>query len=176
MNNMKRLALVLSLLCLSGCSSLKDATGEFVSDAIKANIEKQVDSKLAERGLTRDEILKLIDMDDDGKVSTSEALATIKEATKDFVSLEGKQLVDEKLKEFGNTVASKNDLDTSSRDALIQLLLASGTLVMGYLTKQVFSAKNDGKRDARIAILEKVLQKDLNGDGVIGNNVEPPTA
>lgn len=175
MNNMKRLALLLSISLLSGCSALKEATGDYVSEAVKQTIEKEVENKLKERSLTKEEIVNLIDTNADGKITTAETLNTVKEVAKDYASIEGQKIIDEKIKLLSTTLASKTDLDQSSKDNLISLLVAAGTLLSGYLTKQVVSAKNDGKRDARISVLEKVLQKDLDGDGTIGD-VAKPTA
>ena len=54
------------------------------------------------------------------------------------------------------------------------------TTIITYLTKQVFSAKTDGKRDTEIAkgaarmdALERLLGKDLDHDGMIGRNGDP---
>ena len=41
-------------------------------------------------------------------------------------------------------------------------------IIIAYLGKQVYSAKQDGKRDQKIAVMEKLIHKDLDGDGIIG--------
>lgn len=174
MNNMKRIVLLpiifLTLGLSSGCASLKEATGEYVTESVVMAIEKKVDEKLAERKLSRDEIVKLIDENVDGKVSSEEAFKTVKELAKDYASITGQQIVDAKIKEISEKLVSKSELEGKNQEMFNYLIITFGGLLSSYLGKQWLTAKSDGHRDARITVLEKLLQKDIDGDGVIGNN------
>lgn len=157
---MKKIILML-FLSLTGCSSLKENVGEYVSDAVRQKITNDIDAILEKRGLSLKEIKQAADLNNDGSVNSNETILGLKEMTKDYVLLEAKNYVEKKLAE---STASKGDLECKSKE-LWQWVLG---LVAAYLGKQIYSAKNDGKRDARIAILEKFTGQDLDEDGVVG--------
>lgn len=175
---MNRIALLaLLILPFTGCSSLKDATGDYIIEAVTGNVTAAVDAKLNERGLSLDEIKKVADLDGSGAVSQEELLKSTRLAVEDMVIAKmgplGAGLRDEikAATEDMVTADSMGDLKEKGQTNLWALVLA----VIGYLTKQVFSAKSDGKRDkeiaeskTRLAMMEKLLQKDIDGDGTIG--------
>jgi len=152
--------LLLSLLPLAGCGSLKAATGEYVTEAVRDDIAKRVDDLLEKRGLSVEEIKKATDGDDSGNITRAEVYGTIKDMTRDYVMLEAKSYVDGKLSNH----ATKGEVETAG-EKFWQWLLGLITL---YLGKQLYSQKGDHKRDQRLALLEKVVHKDLDGDGIIG--------
>lgn len=178
------------LLSVSGCSALKERTGEYVSEAVVDHIAEKIDQRLERRGLSIAEIRSVTDINNDGTVDMNEIKETarlaagelvtahtdqwarrqqeeLREATRKFVTFDEQTTVKSKLQDFWNWLL-----------ATIAGLVAT---VVGYLTKQVFSAKSDGRRDAEIAkahartdALERLLGRDLNNDGRIGG--EPITA
>lgn len=166
---------------MTGCASLKDKTGEFVTEAVQDRIISKVDELLARRNLTLTEIQQILDQDGSNEIDSAEVLTFVKDLSKDYMLLEGKELVDRKLAELQNNLVSQDELRTKSSEFWNWLMSAVGILVSSYLGKQIVSARSDGKRDARIALIEKILQKDLNGDGTIGaiavsngDGVNPP--
>lgn len=156
-------AFVLSLLLLTtmaGCGSIKAATGEYVTEAVKEDIARRLDEVLEKRGLSGKEIKSAIDENNDNTVSRDEVYGTIKEMTRDYVLLEARNYVEGKLQ----IAATKDDVN-SAGNRFWQWFLG---LIAAYLSKQLWSQKQDNKRDQRIALLEKFVHKDLDGDGLIG--------
>lgn len=152
------------VLTSSGCGTLKQATGEYVTEAVRDKIVADVDELLEKRGLSVKEIKEVTDQNGDGKVDRKEILDTVKGATRDYVLLEARNYVEEKMEQNRQNAVSKGEL-AGTASSIWNWLLG---LIAAYLTKQIYSAKRDGKRDERIALLEKTLGKDLDGDGVIG--------
>lgn len=163
---MKKELFLIIVLSLGGCSSFKEDVGEYVADAVKQKISSDVDAVLEKRGLSLKEIKQAADINNNGTITKDEALTSIKEMTKNYVLLEARNYVEKKLTE---STASKSDVESKSKE-LWQWILG---LVAAYLTKQVWSAKNDGKRDSRIAILEKVTGQDLDENGTVGTVTDP---
>ena len=177
------------VLTLSGCSALKERTGEFVSEAVVDHIAEKVDQRLERRGLSIAQIRSITDLNGDGSVDMNEVRQTARlaagevaiaqtehwaksqqekldAATRRFVTIDENTTVKSKLADFWNY--------------LLATIGALVTAVISYLTKQVFSAKSDGKRDAEIAsakarmdALERLTGRDLNHDGQIGSNGDP---
>lgn len=186
---MRHLCLAFILLTASGCSALKERTGEYVSEAVVDHIAEKVDQRLERRGLSISQIRSITDLNNDGSVDMSEVRETARlaagevatshtddwarrqrdewnAASKNFITIDENTTVKGKIAEFwtwlGATIA-----------ALISTIIA-------YLTKQILSAKSDGRRDADIArqtartdALERLLGKDLDNDGMIGHNRTP---
>ena len=159
----------LIVLTSSGCGSLKQATGEYVTDAVRQKIVADVDGLLEKRGLSVTEIKNVTDENNDGRINQAEILSTVKGATRDYVLLEARNWVESKMAENQTNAASKGDLQNTAANFWNWIL----GLIAAYLTKQIYSAKKDGKRDERIAVLEKLSGKDLDGDGHIGGAPEP---
>ncbi len=183
---MRRLLLVTLMLSVTGCSALKERTGEYVTESVVDHIAEKVDQRLERRGLSISQIKGVTDLNDDGVVDMAEVRETaklagrevalseaerwkresqeeLKAATKQFVTADDQSTVKSKLQDFWNYLL-----------ATIGALVAT---VVSYLTKQVFSAKSDGRRDAEIAkaaartdALERLLGRDLNNDGRIGSD------
>jgi len=158
----------LIVLTSSGCGALKQATGEYVTDAVRQKIVADVDDLLDKRGLSVTEIKHATDQNNDGHIDRTELLSTVKGATRDYVLLEARNYVEQKMAENRAQAVSQGDLQSTASNFWNWIL----GLIAAYLTKQIYSAKKDGKRDERIAILEKIANKDLDGDGKIGG-VEP---
>lgn len=184
---MKKIIFILLLTFLPGCSALKEKTGEFVTEAVVQKITNDVEEVLDRRGLSIDEIQAVADLNDDGETTTSEMFDTVKESAKDFALLETRNFVERKFEEWqaglvtqeqleselGNElvakgIVTKEELETNKSQIWLYIVGAFGSLISTYLGKQVWSAKQDGKRDQRIAALEKAMQKDIDGDGKIG--------
>lgn len=145
---MRRLfPLLLVMLPWTGCAALQRQAGEYVVDATKQEVERRVDEALAIRGVTRQEIV--------AAVGEQPLVDVIKETVKDTALA----VAETKLKEF--TEKHEDSPDPYSVSALIALVVA-------YLMKQVVTAKKAGANDARLAIIEKLVQKDINGDGKVG--------
>jgi hypothetical protein len=173
------------LLFATGCGIFKDATGEYVSEAVVDHIAEKVDQRLERRGLSIEKIRDVTDLDDDGKVDLSEVKETAKLAAVDLVEAENakRQKAWEDAAEKFVTIDDQSTVKGKLQDFWNYLIATIGALVMAvisYLTKQVFSAKSDSKRDVEIAkaharqdMLERLLGKDLNQDGQIGRNGDP---
>ena len=149
---LKKLFLV-ALLATPGCSALKSDVGDYVTDAVVQKIEADVEAKLQTRGVSLAEIKSVTDANGDGKITPQEVLSVTKGFAKDFILLEAQKFVSQKMQD----VPTKNDLESKSKEFWYWLITAVGTLLVGYLGKQVASAKADGHRDRRIAIVEKLL-------------------
>lgn len=164
----KFITLLLVILPLCGCASFKESVGEYVTEAVTKKVISDVDSLLDKRGLSRSEIKNVLDENNDGTVDRSEILEATKSATRDAVLLEAKNAIDERIASYQANLVHNGSLESHMSKIWIYLL----TIISGYLGKQVYSAKQDSKRDQRLALLEKILQRDIDGDGNIGL---PPT-
>lgn len=187
---MKRYVLALLLLTtMPGCSALKEKTGEFVTEAVVDHIAEKVDQRLERRGLSISQIQSITDLNSDGRVDMSEIRETARLAGREVAVAESERWQRESRTEWD--AATKKFVTTDEntsvkgklRDFWNWLLATFGLLIstiVGYLTKQVFSAKSDGKRDTEIArahartdALERLLGRDLDNDGQIGHNGSP---
>jgi len=188
---MTRLILVALLLSLAGCASLKDKAVDYLKDEALEQVAKAVDKQLEKRGLSLDELKRVTDVDLDGSISSKDVMTTVKETAKDLVALELERrgsVARDELEAKLKAVAGARDVDDLKRIVEAQDVAGSRTLgllitaLLGYLGKQVVSAKSDGRRDAELAVnrteistakerinaFEKLVQKDLDGDGSIG--------
>lgn len=161
------------LICLplfsTGCASFKEDVGKYVTEAVRDKITADIDGLLERRGLSRKEIKDVIDENNDGKIDRAEILAVTKAATRDAVLLEAKKMIDQQIATNRANFVNNGDLSSKFNEIFLWLL----GLISAYLGKQVYSAKQDGKRDQRIAVMEKLLHRDLDGDGMIGSNGTP---
>jgi len=174
MNKLYLALISFTLVFASGCAALKEKTGEYVADALRDKIVSDVDDLLEKRGLSRDELKKIADENNDGSLSQKEVIDTAKNMAKDYALLESKNYIEEKIKEANSRIKTAEERNSSTLKDRIEVK-ANGVLVYllgliaAYLGKQVWSAKKDGHRDNRISALEKMTNKDLDGDGVIGS-------
>lgn len=167
---MKKILLILTLVfTLSGCASFKQELGDYVKEAVTKSVETTIDRKLADRGLSITEIKSAVDANRDGKLSGAEVIGALKDTAKDAAVLEAKKLVDDKLAQLQAQMVSKDQLETKSSQLWYYGLTTILTLISAYLGKQIKDAKTNTSRDHRIAMLEKALQTDLDGDGRIGD-------
>jgi hypothetical protein len=171
MNKLVHAVVLLGLLSTSGCAALKETTGEYIIESVTSKVTDSIETQLNVRGLSLKDLQSLADDDGDGQVNMAEIRDTVKDMTKDFVLLQGQDLVEDKVAEYSRNFVQNSDLDNKSKDWLLALLGSMGAAISTYLGKQVYSAKKDGKRDERIAVIEKLLQKDLDGDGRVGDDV-----
>lgn len=160
------LLLIISL--TSGCASFKQEVGDYVKEAVTKSIEKSIDEKLSQRGLSVTEIKAAVDTNKDGKVSSTEVYTAFKETAKDAAMVEAKKLVDDKIAQLQAQSVTKGDLEHQGKSHWNNLLLSLLGLLSAYLGKQINDTRNNTHRDNRIAMLEKLLQRDLDGDGEIG--------
>ena len=187
---MRQTILIMLLLAGSpGCAGLKEKTGEFVTEAVVDHIAEKVDQRLERRGLSIAQIQSIADLNNDGSVDMTEVRETARAAGRDIALAESERWQRESQTEW--KAASKQfvtiDENTTVKSKLhdfwnwlVATVAALVSTVVAYLTKQVFSAKSDGRRDASIAkaearmdALERLLGRDLNNDGVIGLNGPP---
>lgn len=169
-NNMRYIVpIILLLTSLCGCASFKEDVGNYVKEAVVKSVETSIDEKLSARGLSVNEIKAAVDANRDGKISSTEVYSTIKETAKDAAVIEAKKLVDDKIAQLQSQAVTKSDLDHQGRSHWNSLLISLLGLLSAYLGKQIRDTKLDTHRDNRIAMLEKLLQKDLDGDGQIGD-------
>lgn len=166
-----KLAILIFLFSLVGCSSFKESVGEYVTEAVHQKIMVDVDALLEKRGLSRQEFKDVLDKNNDGKIDRAEILASTKAATRDAVLLEAKKMVDQHIADNRTNFVNTGDVKSMLNELWLWIL----GLISAYLGKQVYSAKQDGKRDQRLALLENLLQRDIDGDGNIGS-VSPPPA
>jgi hypothetical protein len=183
---MKYLLIVLTIITATSCSALKERTGQFVSESVVTHIADTIDDRLERRGLSLGKIKQIADLNNDGKVDLEEVKRTAKLAAGEALlaktdSIEKRQR--EKWKEATKNLVTRDEqlgIKGDVNDFWMWLKATIGMLVAAvcsYLTKQVFSAKRDGRRDTEIAkgharmdALERLLGKDLNQDGQIGTN------
>lgn len=174
---------IILLIINTGCSSFKEEVGAYVTEAIKGQVVSEIDSLLQNRGLSISEFEKLADTNRDNKVDKSELLDTVRDSTKDYVLLETKDYIENKISEADERIRiaeEKAAVSSSIYDKVVSELESQVNefwkyilgILVAYLGKQIWSAKKDGKRDERIAVLEKLLGKDLDGDGKIGSETE----
>lgn len=157
-------AVIFALGTLAGCSSVKEATGDYVVEAVSEKVTADVNKILDQRGLSLSQITSATDQNNDGKLDRTEIIESVKETTRDYVLLEAKNYIENTIEENKREAATKTDIEATKTHILNWIL----GLIAAYLGKQIVSAKRDGKRDERIAILEKLLNKDIDGDGSIG--------
>jgi hypothetical protein len=188
---MRHLLLILILLAGPGCAHLKDKTGAFVSEAVVDHIAEKIDAKLEHRGLSLSAIKSITDLNGDGRVDLDEVKATARLAVGDLVTAKADTFARQQRadwKEATKNLVTRDEatgLKGDVKDFWLWLKATIGMLfgtIGSYLTKQVFSAKSDGKRDAAIAksearmdALERLTGRDLNNDGQIGSNGGPAT-
>ena len=168
---MKKYLMLLSLSLLMGCSALREQTGQYVTDAVVESITQKVDGLLSKRGLSVGEIRNVLDTNNDQALDRGEILDSAKETAKDVAMIEAKRLVEQQMEANTKNMVSASDLDKSKYEQWNWIL----GLVAAYLGKQIYSAKQDSKRDQKLAVVEKLLNKDLDGDGKIGAT-EPSAA
>ena len=157
--------LLLLIFIFSGCSALKEKTGEYVTEAVVEKITADIDKLLEKRGLSVKEIKNVVDLNSDRAVSKEEVFATVKELARDYAIIEAKNVIDEKIAENNKNFTSQGELKSKLSEFWNWIL----GLLSAYLGKQILSAKNDGKRDQRLALLEKTFNRDFDGDGSIGS-------
>jgi hypothetical protein len=183
------LLLAILLLSLSGCGLFKEQTGAFVSEAVADHIAEKVDARLDRRGLSIDKIKNVTDLNNDGKVDLAEVARTAKLAAGELLIAQTstwEREQQEKWRRATENLVTRDEeagLKGDVQDFWLWLKATIGLLVTtigGYLTKQVFSAKSDGRRDAEIAkgharmdALERLTGRDLDHDGMIGANGTP---
>lgn len=156
------------LLCLSlltGCGALKEQTGEFVTGAVVDHITQKVDDLLEKRGLSVSELRDALDDNGDQTIDRTEILDSAKETAKDVALAEAQRLVAQQIEDNTKNMVNATDLEKQKYELWNWIL----GLVAAYLGKQIYSAKQDGKRDQKIAVVEKLLNRDIDGDGKIGN-------
>jgi DNA-binding transcriptional MerR regulator len=148
------------------------------------HIAEELDKRLDRRGLSLREIRGVTDINNDGKVDLEEVRETAKLAVGQLVASQAESWAreqEEKWREATKNLVTRDEeagLKGDVADFWAWLKATMGALfaaIVTYLTKQVFSAKSDGKRDVEIAkgaarqdMLEKMLGRDLDGDGDIG--------
>lgn len=180
------LPLYLLACLLTGCESLKERTGEFVTEAVADHIADKVDARLEQRGLSIAQLKDVVDVNGDGKVDMTEVRETARLAAGQIAmaqTQEWQRSSQERWQEATQNLVTRDEqtgVKGDVQDFWMWLKATIGLLVTtigGYLTKQVFSAKSDGKRDASIAkaearmdALERLTGRDLNHDGQIGSN------
>ena len=190
-----RYLLGLLLLSTAGCGLLKDRTGEFVTEAVVDHIADEIDQRLERRGLSIAQIESVVDINDDGKVDMAEVKEAARLAAGEVALSQTQQWEQSSRTRWAEATQNLVTRDEQEgvkgdvKDFWLWLKATIGMLVAtvgSYLTKQVFSAKSDGRRDAEIAkaharqdMMERLLGRDLNNDGRIGSNggpVLPPAA
>jgi DNA-binding transcriptional MerR regulator len=165
--------LLLSLLSLFvGCTALKEETGAYVTEAIADNITQKVDKLLETRGLSVAEIRGALDTNGDQTINRQEIVDTATGAAKDVAIAEAQRLVQQQIEENSKKMVSANDLDKQKYEIWNWIL----GLVAAYLSKQIYSAKQDSKRDQKLAVVEKLLNRDIDGDGKIGSPADASPA
>lgn len=181
--------LLVTVLLTTGCGALKASTGEFVTEAVVDHIAAKVDERLIQRGLTVDKLTRIADLNNDGKVDLAEVSRTAKLAAGEVLLAQTsawEQRQREKWEKATKNLVTRdeqNGIKGDVKDFMAWIAATFGLLITSiitYLTKQVFSAKSDGKRDTEIAkgaarmdALERLLGKDLDHDGMIGRNGDP---
>ncbi len=147
--------LLLLLLTLTGCQTTKQAVGEYVAEALQTHTLARLDTQLATYNTSIAEIKSALDTNNNQVHGAQELVLASKQTIQDAA-----------LMELHKAVVAGGK---GSQSELLNYLLG---LVAAYLAKQVYSAKSDGKRDARIQVLEKLLHRDIDGDGVVGKGSE----
>jgi len=169
---MKKLLLLSFLSLFTGCAALKEQTGTYVTDAIVDNITQKVDKLLETRGLSVTEIRGALDSNGDQTIDKQEIVDSATGAAKDVAIAEAQRLVQQQIEDNTKKMVSATDLEKQKYELWNWIL----GLVAAYLGKQIYSAKQDSKRDQKLAVVEKLLNRDIDGDGKIGGADPAPTA
>lgn len=182
------------IITLSGCGAFKEKTGEFVTEAVVSHIAEEVDRRLDRRGLSIAQIRSITDLNGNGAVTLSEVRETARLAAGEIAVAQTSAWERRQREEWETATQNLVTRDEQAgikgdvKDFWLWLKATIGMLIAtigSYLTKQVFSAKSDGKRDAEIAAakarmdaLERLTGRDLDQDGQIGGNgacpIPPP--
>lgn len=153
------------LISLSGCSAIKQSIVNSIKEGVTNEVVSQVDKKLSERGLSIQEIKTVADADDNGEVTRAEVFQTVRDLATDYVEI--------KLQDAQEEVESTK---TGLWGTLASIIL----MVLTYVVRELRTSKTHGNYEARLNMLEKMLNRDLDGDGDIGDqpikpNPEPVT-
>ena len=154
----------------AGCQTTKEAVGNYVVEATTQELLNRLDRTLANHNTSLAQITSVLDTNHDGQTTRTEVLAETSETIKDAATAEA-------LKYINSTIQSNNDKilalaatgQSTTKHELINYILG---LVAAYLAKQIYSAKADGKRDAKLLLLERLTNRDIDGDGVVGGSGE----
>ena len=112
---MKYILALVMFLAFTGCASIKDAAEDYVSEEVKQVIEKKIDEKLAQRGLSIAEIKSELDLNHDGTVTKAETLAALKLVAKDTALRTAERVVDARLAKAQANLVSQDQLDSKHK-------------------------------------------------------------
>jgi hypothetical protein len=148
-------------LLLQGCAWTKEKVGDYVTTAAAESMVRRIDAELHKRDLSLAELKHAADLNDDGALTKDEIIQTAKLGLGDYLDLrfeKQKHRVLSSIAPVGSGVGG--DRSNGEGTSIWKQILSVLGLITLYLLKQVWSAKQDAKRDARIAIIEKAT----NGD------------
>jgi len=122
---------------------------------VEQHIADEIDKKLAEKGLSIEQLKRDVAVNDSsGNVSVAQ---TFKEVAKDSALIEANRLVQAKLAEYQQQIATKGELDSTSEKIWYRILTGLGGLLSLYLGKQVVTQGRAASHGARIDALEKIF-------------------
>jgi hypothetical protein len=145
-----RIGCLITVLFLSGCASFKEDVGNYVADAVKESVSKQLDEKLAAKNLSIAEVKSdLVLSDPRGTVGL------IKDLTEAFVIVEAHKVVDQKVADA--KLVSQDQLEGHATRFSHYIMATAGSFILGLLGKLLHSAKNNAVFDHRLKVVEKLL-------------------
>ena len=171
----------------TGCSAVKARTGEYVTEAVVDHLTKKFEEKLDERGLSIAEITSVVDVDQDGKMSSDEVKSAVKDATLEALAARTSKLQEEQRAEWDSATSklqerltaklTGTEQERAQATTLMQDLWAwikAGVALLVFtLLSQLWGHHKQGKTSSKLVTMEKLLQRDLDGDGHIGAPPEP---
>lgn len=182
---MRHLILLL-VTATAGCQAVKDKATDYLSEVAVDQITRAVDKKLEDRGLSVAQLKTLADSDKDGGVTPSEVTALVKSTALDLVELKATQISDQSKADLEQRIKALAQVkDVEELRAAADTHLKGGALsvfglVVAALVNRIFSANKHAKTkeelavaraetNARLTAFEKLIGRDLNNDGVIGD-------
>lgn len=167
---MKKIIACSCILIFCGCASFKEDVGDYIKDAVVESVEKDVEAKLAARGISLEEIKTTLELNSGDPLKTATA---VKNLTKDFVLLETNKLIKDHVAKAN--LASKDDLDSAGKSHFKWLFTTVSGLALTGLGALIKNARNNSGFSKRLVLLEKSTGQDLDGDGVIGEKKDDST-
>ncbi len=167
---MTRSILLAALLSLTACQTTKEAVGNYVVEATTQELLNRLDRTLHNHNTSLAQITSILDTNYDGQTSKEEVIAEVRETTKDALLLEANKYIQNTIEANDARIlelTAKNQ--SATKYEIINYILG---LVAAYLSKQIYSARQNAKRDSKLAVLEQLLNRDIDGDGTIGPKAE----
>lgn len=181
MNKLIWTGLVALLVVSPGCAAFKAKTGEFVTEAVVDHLTERVDQVLDQRGLSIAQIKSVTDADGDGQLTGAEVKSLFKDSALEIAQARTDKLYTEQKAEWREAtdqlkkrLTGQSEKETSAIQDLWAWLQATFWVVVAGLGTMLWGNRKQGETSKQLAMLERLVNRDLNGDGHIGEAPRPP--